>query len=563
MPDDLDGETLDATPGLVATARSDEFAAGSAPAAAPVAGVPARIDRYQVRRALGQGGMGVVVAAWDPQLEREVAIKLVRGATDEGAQRLVREARAMARLRHPAVLTVHDAGIIAGQVYVVMELVDGEDLARWLERRPPWREALARCRVAGDGLAAAHAVGLVHRDFKPANVLCGRDGRVQVADFGLARTSPGVAEAPSALTGAGAVMGTPAYMAPEQHLAETVGPAADQFAFAATVYESVYGQRPFSGTTLVAFLAELLSGTVRPPPANTTVPGEIGAVVMRGLARDAGDRWPTLQAMLDALDAALAPTVVSAAASAAARWTPATRRIAAVAGGGGLVMASVAVWLAIGRDRGGAASEIAVGVAPPADAPAATPADARDATGVASGTATDAAAEVPGTATRWGPAPALPADRMTRFDPITDRPLMDARVHAWMPDAFLSSLVTVGVRPDGTADLTAGAFVQYAYVSPARSTGDDLRALGRCTYTIYVKDGAIYEAEGTNTECDQLRDPGSPRCGLIEIWRRARADGADPARPAHIEYLRLSPSKPRARWLFQQKALAKSYDDDC
>ncbi len=264
----------------------------------PVA--PERIGRYEVRGVLGQGGMGIVLRAWDPQLERAVALKLVRGESGDGTQRLVREARAIAKLRHASVITVYDVTVEDAQLCVVMELVDGGNLADWFATRPPWQPVVARCTLAGHGLIAAHEAGLIHRDFKPANVLCAQDGRVLVADFGLARTSPGVADAASALTSANTLAGTPAYMAPELLLGEPIGAAADQFAFAATLYEGLFGVRPFGGTTVAALISEILSGQVRRPPASE-VPAPIVAAVMRGLSREPADRWPSLRAMLDAL----------------------------------------------------------------------------------------------------------------------------------------------------------------------------------------------------------------------------------------------------------------------
>ncbi|HVK73145.1 MAG TPA: serine/threonine-protein kinase [Kofleriaceae bacterium] len=519
----------------VMRAQTTVDATASAAAGAEVrpgvaAELPPQIGRYQVRRRLGEGGMGIVVAAWDPELEREVAIKLVRGGSDEAASRLAREARAMARVRHPAVITVFDAGVTGGEVFVAMELIDSETLADWFARRPSWQDALARCRTAGAGLAAAHASGLVHRDFKPQNVLCDRDGRVVVTDFGLARRSPGVADATSAITGTGEIVGTPLYMAPEQHLGQDVGPAADQFAFAATLYEGLYGQRAFGGTTLAALISDVLSGRVRPPPEHSPVPPAIRTVIERGLAIDPAARFASLQAMLDALDAAVTRGVTPVApASSPVR---SRRRALVAAGGAALAIAAAAAVVVTGRDRRHAPSPVAI-----IDA-ASPPAAAIDA-GVA------ATASVP------------PPTASPRWDVLADEPAIAGRARAWAPDAALIAVTSVGAGPDGTADLTAGAFVGYTYLSPARTVTDDLRFSGRCIWTAYARDGAWSESELTSTECPTMQVGPRLRCTLEDIWRRAQRDGADPAKPARIEVTRGRP------WMFEQRTFARQYPDDC
>ncbi|HMV69509.1 MAG TPA: serine/threonine-protein kinase, partial [Myxococcota bacterium] len=182
----------------------------------------ARWDRYVVLHVLGAGGMGVVYEAWDPELERRVALKVLRpGSPMERAQR---EAQALARITHPNVVSVHDVGVVAGQVFVVMELVAGEPLGGWARGRASG-EVLDVLVQAGRGLAAAHAVGVVHRDVKPDNILVTRGGRAVVTDLGLAR-APTAAPHPQAAVGSltvtGTLLGTPAYMAPEQARGERV-----------------------------------------------------------------------------------------------------------------------------------------------------------------------------------------------------------------------------------------------------------------------------------------------------------------------------------------------------
>ena len=313
----------------MATGKSDDELAQTAtavgsptpsPAGAPPK-VGATLGRYKIERTLGEGGMGVVHAAFDPDLERRVALKVLRtdGGDDQARQRLLREARAMARLTHPNVVTVHEVGSANGRDYVAMELVDGETLADWLRaaKRDP-DEILATFVAAGRGLAAAHAAGLVHRDFKPHNVLRRRDGRISVTDFGLARgvdaagsgleatmrIAAGVAaeHTPSSLSGltaTGSVLGTPAYMAPEQWGGGTIGPAADQFAFCVALWEALTGERPFRGNTI-----EELKQAVRGGPEKldtSKLPRRVRRALCRGLDPDPDKRWPSIDALLAAI----------------------------------------------------------------------------------------------------------------------------------------------------------------------------------------------------------------------------------------------------------------------
>src|SRR4051812_11478197 len=242
------------------------------------------VGRYLILDVIGEGGMGVVYAAFDPELDRRVAVKLLQArptavAGSKGAQAwLVREAQALARLSHPNVIEVYDVGTLPGErVFVAMELVAGVTLRDWLKQPRDWRDVLAALRGAGAGLAAAHAAGLVHRDFKPGNVLVSAvDGRARLMDFGLARMDFGHARLPAeavqapaaprgsdaniklrgplhdSLTITGSVVGTPAYMAPEICDGRLADPRSDQFAFGVTLYEALYRMRPFSEQQLAA-----------------------------------------------------------------------------------------------------------------------------------------------------------------------------------------------------------------------------------------------------------------------------------------------------------------------
>jgi serine/threonine protein kinase/tetratricopeptide (TPR) repeat protein len=323
------------------------------------------VGRYVVLERLGVGGMGEVYAAYDPELDRKIAIKLLLpskgdGSTSQGPGRLLREAQAMAKLQHPNVVAVHDVGKHDIRVYVAMEYIDGGNLADWMDAgrdgggRPHlWPLVLERFLAAGEGLAAAHVAGLIHRDFKPANVLVGRDGSIHVADFGLARRAVRELEEPKAepsasalppelanqavsdatlpasdpstlsraslgrasLTGSlsdslslrmtvtGATLGTPAYMAPEQYGQRDVDARADQFSFCVAMWEALYGERPFAGDNLHSLMFVIAQGRLREPPASSDVPAYLRRALTRGLAYAPARRWPDMRALLDELRA--------------------------------------------------------------------------------------------------------------------------------------------------------------------------------------------------------------------------------------------------------------------
>jgi serine/threonine protein kinase/predicted negative regulator of RcsB-dependent stress response len=378
----------------------DELAATRSPATNALRAGD-QLGKYRLEQLLGRGGMGQVWAALDPDLDRRVAVKLLRGAltnSAEGLARLQREGRAMARLRHANVITVYDATFANGRGFVAMELIDGENLASWLARAHPRAEVVDTLLAAGRGLAAAHDAGLLHRDFKPHNVLVERSGRVLVTDFGLARAigplaSPqladgtgapaittdamatttdraiappseapggsssalagdtvpmrvssdpaatGSARAPrdsgsldSDLTQAGAVLGTPAYMAPEQLLGCATDARCDQFAFCVTAWEALTGARPFGGTDMRA----LLDAIERHEVVNETrLPRRLRAILHRGLASDPDARWPSMAELLRAFERAW--------------WRP--RRIA-FASGAVVALGAIAAGFAIVRQPG-------------------------------------------------------------------------------------------------------------------------------------------------------------------------------------------------------------------
>ncbi len=301
----LDGRGVDARSDTLVPDPRDE---------APHEGVA--VGRYRLGPRLGAGAMGMVFEAHDPQLQRRVAIKLLHphvAAGPDGA-RLLREARAMAQLSHPNVVAVHDAGRADSQVFVAMERVHGETLGEWLKAASRSQaEILGVFVQAGRGLEAAHAVGIVHRDFKPDNVMVGEDGRARVADFGLARPSrawmaadPSPAEGVmdlcmtiEGLTEHGAIVGTPAYMSPEQWAGAAADARSDQFAFCVALFEAVAGHRPFAGRTLAQLASSVDAGRVEPM---RSVPGWLRRALEIGLARDPARRHPSMTRLLRVLE---------------------------------------------------------------------------------------------------------------------------------------------------------------------------------------------------------------------------------------------------------------------
>jgi formylglycine-generating enzyme required for sulfatase activity len=288
----------------------------------------ARIGRYVIVERVGTGAMGVVYGAYDPELDRKVALKLIKPGQgkDTARARLLREAKAIARLQHPNVVAVHDVGVFEEQVFLAMEFVAGGTIKSWLaEKNRSWREILDVFIAAGRGLAAAHAAGLVHRDFKPDNVLLDKEHRPRVVDFGIARQAGGgddeldgdtgdVADdgtatlrdssgkhALATLTKTGTWVGTPAYMAPEQFLGERGDEKSDQFSFCVALYEALYGERPFAGDDMLSISVNVTTEQLRPLPKDRGIPNWLRRVILRGLRSDPAARWDGMAPLIAAL----------------------------------------------------------------------------------------------------------------------------------------------------------------------------------------------------------------------------------------------------------------------
>jgi serine/threonine-protein kinase len=283
------------------------------PQAGPTLSAGIAVDRYTILGLIGRGGMGEVYAAHDPSLDRKVALKLMRpeaAARDErGEERLLREAQAIASLSHPNVVVVYDVGTFAGRVYIAMEHVDGITLAEWLAAEArSWKDIVHAFLQAARGLSAAHRAGIVHRDFKPQNVMMAADGTARVMDFGLARRIHDVADerrarlspttsTPFALTRTGRQAGTPIYMAPEQFADGDVDARTDQFSYCVALFWALYGQHPFGAG------GQLTPGAFAPPnaPRKGVAPSWIRSVLVRGLATDPTARWPSIDDLAKAL----------------------------------------------------------------------------------------------------------------------------------------------------------------------------------------------------------------------------------------------------------------------
>jgi len=293
------------------------------------------VGRFVVLDVLGIGGIGIVYAAYDPELDRNVALKLLHGSTafDDtaaGAQ-LRSEAQVMARIQHANVVTVHEVGMFRGQMFIAMEQVHGATLRRWMDAPRTWREVVAMFLRAGEGLAAAHEAGVIHRDFKPENVLVGDDGRVRVSDFSIAATRKDGSQMVAA--------GTPAYMAPEALRSGGGDARSDQFSFCVAFHEALYGTRPFTARRVEDFDDEVRRG---PPPVNRAAraPAQIRAVLARGLRLAPDDRYPSMRDLLDDLQRKLE-----------------IRRVVRVAAAmAGLIGAAVGATVLIALDHAGSAA---------------------------------------------------------------------------------------------------------------------------------------------------------------------------------------------------------------
>lgn len=270
-------------------------ASGPAPSTSQPLPRGAALGRYVVLEHVATGGMGTVYAAYDPQLDRRVALKVIRprrgtAVSQKARDRLRAEAQALARLNHPNVVSVHDVAEEGDRVFVAMEFVEGQELGAWLRTTRTWQETLEVFLAAARGLAAAHGAGLVHRDFKPPNVLVGADGRVRVADFGIARRDDDVVD------GGDDLLGTPAYMSPEQARGVVADARSDQFSWCVSLYEALFGKRPFD----FAALREVTAKPLEKPDLGP-VPPWAWAALKKGLSWNPAERFASMDALLTEL----------------------------------------------------------------------------------------------------------------------------------------------------------------------------------------------------------------------------------------------------------------------
>ncbi len=335
--------------GLLARSVLTERPAGATP-------LPGMVwaGRYVIAAPLGRGAMGEVYRAWDVKLERHVALKVLavgRWGDEVAMARLIRESKAMARLSHPHAVTVYDSGEYGGRPFVAMELVHGQTMERWAIDRP-WRDLVRAYADVADALAAAHRAGLIHRDVKPANILVGDDAVARVSDFGLAHMPtdalPVDSDLPSSedisLTATGAIVGTPAFMAPEQLARAAIDARADVFSLCAALYHSCFGVVPFAAHTIAEVCAAQAAGRIQDPPRRSSIPQRVRATIIRGLAADPRERYSDMAELRDALvrllqrrrwplvatAATLATTVAGVAAATLREMPPACETPAAI-----------------------------------------------------------------------------------------------------------------------------------------------------------------------------------------------------------------------------------------
>jgi eukaryotic-like serine/threonine-protein kinase len=316
LPPDIITLEIDAAPALApGTLGLDDFASGV------TSGVRRRLGRFSVIGVLGRGAMGTVLEAYDDTLARTVALKLLHGRVDATRkERLLREAQALAQLSHPNVVQVYEVGLVEDQMFIAMELVEGQTLRKWQRQRRSWREVVEVYLQAGCGLAAAHARDLIHRDFKPENCIIGDNGRVRVLDFGLARGTRTVEEPTrpfsavseqSALqlrmTQSGKVLGTLSYLPLSQLMGRPADAKSDQYSYCVSLWEALHGVLPYDDTSLGTLIAAQREQLLQPVPRGTRIPRRLRQIVRRGLAVRPDERWPSMDALLVALERLLQP----------------------------------------------------------------------------------------------------------------------------------------------------------------------------------------------------------------------------------------------------------------
>jgi len=486
---------------------------------------PARFGRYRIDGELGQGGMGIVFRAWDPQLARAVAIKVVRQGDAEHRARLVREAQSLARLSHPHVCQVYDVGQHDDEVWFAMELIDGSTLRAWATDHGP-AEILDVLVAVAEGLAAAHDCDLVHRDVKPDNVLVDRRGRAVVTDFGLARILATNAGAP-ALTSTGAVFGSPGYMAPEQLGGAAVDARADQFSWAVTAWELLVPSARLPGDPTARIVA-IASGLVPPPE----LPAELAALLVRALSIYPEDRFASMTELL----AVLRAQTVGRPPAKRRRGSRIAMAVAVLASLGGLVAV-----LATARHGTAPAAIPPVLGSPVANAVDAAP--SRDAA---------------------PPDDPLPAG-YRRLPPLTgttvelEKEWELARQEAirQFPDARVDNLSGTVVSSTGTIDLAHGGMITTAFVSPsAFRKGEAQTSLSTSRG---ATGGYAMLAGSSGGEPRLLR---WPRCSVHQVWQRAAAKRALPANGvASITYVANPYHRPT--WYFAVGPIDVQLPDDC
>jgi len=535
-----------------------------------------KLGKYEIRKELGRGAMGVVVEGYDPLIERIVALKTIRPDQLTGVNaheflaRFRREAQAAGRLTHPNIVSIYEFGEDAGVWYIAMEFVKGRELKEYFEANERFSTA-DTTRILSQILAAlgySHKMGVVHRDIKPSNIFIGADGTAKVADFGIAHLES------SELTQAGTVLGTPAYMSPEQILGLPIDGRSDLFSVGVILYQFLTGERPFTGNATITMRKVLEEDPLPPSRFNTQIPGAMDAVVRRALAKKAGERFQSAEEFMAALDAAagaervhsgettlIPPSAASAAPRAAtgagisSSRTPAglastpparakessNRSRNMVVGAAVAVIAVAGAWFALQQHGGAPAAPVVAAVAP-AGAAASTPAAA---SGTASGAPAAPAPAAPAPAITPPPAPGTLVISATGLvDPSqsryqSDNALMQAELRADSRSQLVEKAVgllvdkgSVGKNYDLLRDKIlskSGDFVTTVVRESAPQTGKD--GLITLTTEAVVNLKAVQKSlneMSRNERIDLIRASGDPRVAVRIATRDADLPDAPP-----------------------------------
>jgi len=510
--------------------------------------IPAKLGKYEIRRELGAGAMGVVYEGWDPGIARRVAIKTVKGADLQGAEaeqtlaRFRHEAQAAGRLSHPHIVQIYEFGEDAGTQFIAMEFIEGKELKDYFDSEDRFKlpEIVRIMKELLAALGHAHKNGIVHRDVKPANIIILGDGTVKVADFGIARIES------SNLTQAGSVLGTPAYMSPEQFMGQTVDPRSDLFSAGVVLYQFLTGEKPFTGSVTTIMHKVLKEQPIAPSELNVQVPQAFDALIRKALSKRPDERFQSAAEFAEALEAAASgqaaaeatmmngagdatlagATIADRPASAAvapAAPPPAatTKRTPAVAIATGLVVvaAGATAWFMLGR------SPATTSPAPQATAPTAV-------------APAPAAAAEPGTAVITALGLADPAD--PRY--AADKGLLTADLREDAKRQLIEKAAALYVDGQSLAKnygllqaklfTRSGEFIQAIEEAQPQQNADGLMSLSaKATVKVRAVQKSLNQMS-RDERIDFIRNNGDPKIAVAITTHSAQGDVVDPNAPA-------------------------------